>query len=370
MFHIFKYRFITFIKMKSLIFWTLAFPIVLSTLFYFAFGNFDEIGKFEVINVAIIHGENEGFEELIDSLSEVGEDQILSSKYVSENEANELLSQGEVDAVLVADEIPSIMFYKETMQIQILKEIVLSYLSLNATVGNIAESGDLDINDVISNKVEIKSVESNAVETSPASQYFFTVVAMCIIYGSFFGANSISTIQANQSSKAIRLNVTPTHKLKVVLVDFIVTYMIMFIEVAIIVFYITSILGIDFGSNTGYMWIINLSGMLMSLGFGILVGCISKFSSITNINILSASGLFSCFLAGMMINTLPYEIDRVFPIVKYLNPASLIVNSYNMLYYYDDISDIYINAAILISMGVIFLFASYNVLRGKTYASI
>ena len=52
--HIFKYSMLSDLRVKSLNFWILLFPIILGTLFSLAFGNFSNSEKFKSIPVAIV----------------------------------------------------------------------------------------------------------------------------------------------------------------------------------------------------------------------------------------------------------------------------------------------------------------------------
>ena len=73
--HCFRYYFLICIRDHSQLFWCLAFPVLLSTLFYFAFGNLTRSEKFYAIPVAIVIQGNipsdsaNPFRKGIDSLS-------------------------------------------------------------------------------------------------------------------------------------------------------------------------------------------------------------------------------------------------------------------------------------------------------------
>lgn len=375
MFHIFKYRFLCFIKDKSNLFWALIFPIGLSTLFFFAFANLGAEGKLEVIKVAVVDEGNTTFNQVVAELSKKGEDQILEVTYTSKAKAEQLVKEGEREVALISSEEPTLLYRNETLETQILQEIVQSYTRVNATVTNLAKQdpqrmSDQIMQDILANKVTIKDDESNAGSTDVSVQYFYTIIAMTCLYGAFWGLKSIRDTQANQSDRAVRVNVAPTHKLKLVAIDYLVAFIIMMIELIITFAYLILVLGVDFGNYFLQTALVSICGVFTSLGLGILLGSLSKLKNNVNIAIVSMGSLFSCFLAGMMVNTMPYMLNRVLPFVKYINPATLITNSFNILYYYEDISAVYLNMAILLGIGVIAILLSYRVLRRKAYASI
>ena len=57
-FHNFKYSFKILLKNKTLVFWSIIWPLVLGTLFYMAFSNMVSKEKLEIINIGIVQSEN------------------------------------------------------------------------------------------------------------------------------------------------------------------------------------------------------------------------------------------------------------------------------------------------------------------------
>ncbi|EME3490952.1 ABC transporter permease, partial [Enterococcus faecium] len=52
--HFYKYRTKILLRNKSMLFWTLAFPILLGLMFMAAFGEIDQGGNLETINTGIV----------------------------------------------------------------------------------------------------------------------------------------------------------------------------------------------------------------------------------------------------------------------------------------------------------------------------
>ena len=75
MFNVFKGALLALVREKSVFIWSLAFPLILSTMFVFMFANLDEAGQFEPIPTAVVADENydaaPGFSEMIDTLAEI-----------------------------------------------------------------------------------------------------------------------------------------------------------------------------------------------------------------------------------------------------------------------------------------------------------
>lgn len=372
--HLFKYRFLCFIRNKTLMFWTLVFPIGLATIFYFAFSDMNNQGKFETIPVAVVDQGNNAFNDVVKQLSS-GDTPVLKIQFTNEEKAKQLVQDGDVKAALISQDEPKILYQNETMEVSIIKEIVQSYMRINQTITTIAKDNpnvfnEQVIHEIVTNKVTIQDQNASAGSTDLSVQYFYTILAMTSLYGAFWGLKSMKDIQANQSASAIRLNVAPTHKLKLVWIDYVVAYILMSIEIAIVFAYLVLVLHISFGNQLLLSIGVCLAALSTSLGLGILLGAASKLHENTNIAIISMGSLFSSFLAGMMVNTMPYQINKIAPFIKYINPATLITNSFNIMYYYTDLRQVYINIVILLSIGVISLFIAYQIIRRKSYASL
>lgn len=167
-FHAMKYEFLTLIRDKSYVFWCAAFPLLLGTMFHFAFGGFSEDESFEPIPVAVVIEESEedftssattviGFAEaegidlsnylpdtidstdisvdtfspskavhsLFDALSAPGEDQFLEVTYATEDEAMLLLENKEVYGIITA-ELPEFSDFAGAMVTDSLPNALLS----------------------------------------------------------------------------------------------------------------------------------------------------------------------------------------------------------------------------------------------------
>ena len=84
----FKYTLKALIRNKGLVFWTLAFPIIMAIFFNMAFSNIESTESFDAIPVAIVSNEyyenNDMLKSTIESLSdEHGSNYVFNSKYVS-----------------------------------------------------------------------------------------------------------------------------------------------------------------------------------------------------------------------------------------------------------------------------------------------
>jgi hypothetical protein len=95
----FKYTLKALLRNKGLVFWTLAFPLIMALFFNMAFSSIESSESFDAVKVAVVTNEyfegNETLKKTFETLSnENSDDQVFDTKYVSEDEAKSLLNKG------------------------------------------------------------------------------------------------------------------------------------------------------------------------------------------------------------------------------------------------------------------------------------
>lgn len=107
--HVLKYRMKCLLRDRETVFWTMVFPLLLATMFHFAFGHLvGDTVSFEPVKVAVVDSpayQNEVFlKEMLGALSAPGDGQVLDLTIADETEAQRLLSEGEVVGVITVGE--------------------------------------------------------------------------------------------------------------------------------------------------------------------------------------------------------------------------------------------------------------------------
>ena len=113
-----------------------------------------------------------------------------------------------------------------------------------------------------------------------------------------------------------------------------------------------------------------LTGSLAGLAIGIFVACIFKTSDNLKTGIIISFTMFGCFLSGMMGVTMKYMIDKNFPIINKLNPASMITDGFYALYYYDTLDRYFFDLASLFVFSLVLIIVSIFSLRRQQYDNI
>ncbi len=389
--HNLKYSLKTLFKNKMLIFWTFAFPIILGTLFKLAFSNIESNEKLDIINIAIVDNEefndNEMYKEAYETLSdENNEDRLFNTKYVTEEEAIDLLQKEEIEGYIIFDETPKIVVVSSgidetvikyvteeiTQSAKIAEEVVTLKVSEQIVQGNYNIDYDKlykDVLDIVQGQeANIKDISRSNLSYTMIE--FYTLIAMACLYSGMLGMVSMNQILPNVSNNGKRVAISPASKGKLVLSSVIASYITQIIGVAILFVYTIFVLKVDFGNNLGLVILLALIGSLAGLALGIFLSSVVKANENIKMGTLLTVTMFGCFLSGMMGITMKYIVDKNMPIINKINPASMITDGFYSLYYYDTLDRYYFNVISLLIFSAILVGISFISLRRQKYDSI
>lgn len=389
--HNLKYSLKILFKNKMLIFWTFAFPIILGTLFTLAFSDIEKNEQLDIIDIAVVNTEdgedNEIYKEAIDVLSDKDNDErLFNTKYVSLDEAKELLADSEITGYLVLEDTPKVVVSTNGINETILKYIVEEITQTSEIVDDLAEaeikneisSGNYNV-DYAAIYKEVSNIVQNSegnIEDISSSNLsytmieFYTLIAMACLYGGIIGMTSINYNLANMSSNGKRVAVSPTSKNKLIFSSILASYITELIGILLLFVYTIFVLKVDYGSNLGLIILLAVVGCLAGLSLGVAVSCLLKTNENVKSGIIISITMLGCFLSGMMGITTKYIIDKNVPIINKINPANMITDGFYSLYYYDTLDRYYFNIISLLIFAFIMILVSVFSLRRQKYDSI
>lgn len=377
--HIFLNRIKVLLRSKAMLFWTLAFPIILATLFNFAFANLSNDEKFEPFNIAVVDNEEnkleENFKNVIDNLSQENDDRLFYVDYVdNKSSAKVLLEENKIKGYLVQNEKIDIFVKKSSVEETMLKSVVDSYYQTTSVIGNIAKTNPELLTSSIVGEINntkssyFKDISNENVDFTVV--YFYALISMMCMYGGFMGISAVNETEANLSTKGARISVSPTHKLKILIIYLLAGLLLHYVEILILLAYLVFVLGVSFGSQIVYILLLALVGSFAGIAVGTLIGSCMKKSENVKIGILIPLTLTCSFLAGLMVWTMKYIIEDNIPIINRINPAAMITDGLYSLYYYNTLDRYYFNLINLLIFAVVMVVISYLFVRRKKYDSI
>lgn len=390
--HNFKYTLKTLLKKKSLVFWTLIFPLVLGTFFNMAFSDIEKDDKLNVFNIAIVNNDsyknNEIYVNTFKELSnKKNKNYLFKIKYVTEEKAKELLTDKKIEGYLVLkNNKPKIVVHESGINQTILKYTVEEITSTENMIKNLTkeevkkelQKGNYNIdyktlNNRITEYLSNNEIRFNNLSNSNLSMIvieFYTLIAMACLYGGIISMTIIDDVLPNISAKGKRVAVSKTKKSVLILSGLLSGYIIQFIGTILLFLYTLFVLKIDFGDNLLLVLLITLVGNLAGLSVGIFTSTIFKTNENLKIGIIIGFSMIGSFLSGMMGMKMKYVIDTNIGFINKVNPVSMITDGLYSLYYCTGYSRYTFNIVSLLVFSLILIGISFIVLRRQKYDSI
>lgn len=382
-FHNYLYRLKCIIRDKQTMFWTFAFPIIMATLFNLALSNINSAESFSKIKVGVVdnaqYRENTAFVKALDSVSNsgksAGESNLFDVKYTSKADADKLLSDGQIEGYIYLDNGIKLVVNQSGLGQTIIKSFLDDFKQTSSTVETIIrENPDAMQNGLISSVSSragyLKEVPVGKSAPDPVVNYFYALIGMACLYGSFMGLKEATALQANLSPQGARVNMAPTHKLKLFLASMSAATTVQLFDIAVLLVYLTLVQKLNFGDQIGYIILTCVIGTITGVSFGTFISSIIKRSEGLKIGILVGLTMVMSFLSGMMYDGIKYTISTNAPVLSYLNPSNLITDSFYSLYYYSTHTQYFTDMALLTVFAAVFCGISYLVLRRQRYASL
>lgn len=379
--HIFINRFKCLVRNKAVMFWTLLFPIVLASLFALAFNNLSSQNRFNPIDIAVVNNadyqNNRGFQDALASVTTagpVGKQGLFNLQLCSREQADELLKDHKIAGYIMINGSANLLLRETGMNQSIIKEFLDDYVQSNSAILSIVKQNPNAWTklraDVSSKHNYLKEVSPTRGEPDITLNYYFALLAMACLYGSFQGVKEISAVQANLSSQGARVNLAPVHKLKILGYSLFTATVVHLLSILILIAYLAFIIKIDFGNDLHYILLAAAAGSMTGVTMGAMIGAlINKGENVKNAVLVMLS-MFLSFLAGLMVVDMKYIVTHAIPIMTYINPANLITDAFYSLYYYDTYSRFFTNIGLLCGLTAVFYMIVYLVLRRQRYASL
>lgn len=379
-FHHLKYALLSTLKKKDTLFWTLLFPIALSTFMYMAFGSiFEKDNIFHPVKMAVIENKtDDNFMQLIHSLSEDSDNKTFELVAVKdEQDAKNKLEDEKIQGYYVVDDKIKLVINSNKIDQTILESVLTQYEQISKTTHDAMKLNSDDMENV---EEVIKTLTSNndyfnKNKTSNGNQdiyttYFYAVFAMACLFSSFSGVEKAISIRADTSAIGMRRNLLPNSKAMVIVCDFLAALIVEFSFLLISFIYMNCVLGIDFNTKYHAILLLLFVGCGCGVGIGTIIGSIPSLKAGTKNGIATIVAMGFSVMSDLVANGIKDTIEHTCPIINRINPAALIVDSFYALNVYDTYDRFLQNIAILSVMTVSLLLISFLIVRRERYASL
>lgn len=386
-FHNAKYTMLSMFRLKVTLFWTLAFPLLLATFMYMAFGNlFEKDEMFKTINVAVVESKNDDtlmsvLESLdvnhTDSASKSDDSSnsfsdLINMKLMDSSAAKKALNDKKVTGIIYTEDA-SLVVDENSYNATILESILTQYKQQKDVFTNIAKTNPAALDTAIAGlsdtTSEYKEISLSSGNQDEYTNYFYAVFAMSCLFASFSAVTATNRLLANTSPLGMRKSLAALSKNILIFSEYISLLIIHFVVELIALVYMT-LLGVDFGNKYPAIILTLFFGCMIGLSIGVIIGAIPKLTEGSKIGISVGIGMVLSVLADLCANGIKDMIEHKFPIANRLNPACLISDCFYSLNVYDSYDRFFRNISIMAVESVILLIIAFALLRREKYASI
>lgn len=366
------------LRSKANVFWAFFYPLILGTFFYLGFGSLSGNNSFKSIDLFIANDyANIEFVEIMKDLEyDDGIKLFNVNTSYTKKELGDYFADNKINNYIFMENDEIIYQISENGIIEtIVKNVIDEYIQMNTFYQNVIENHPDKLDEITKSlSKQVSYLVEKTTGTNPKANkliiYFYSLIAMACTFGSFWGISLVRDIQADQSPLAARVNITPTHKLKVILTYTLAAITIHFLGNLILIGYLKYILKIEFANNLILIILTSFIGTISGIALGSFLSSIIKGSPAKKEGFITTISLVLSFFSGLMNVDVKYNISKNIPILSYINPTSLLTDCFYSLYYYNDIGKYFLNLGLLSFISIILVFMTYFQMRGHTYDSI
>ena len=378
--------------------WTLAFPIVLATLFLFMFANLknsDTVASVPVAVVADDAWDRSGFSNVVAALSE-GDDALLAVTEVDAPEqATRLLDEGKVAGIYAVDATPAdatpataptadvaladlapIVTLSSgvsgdgtgdsSVNRSILETVASSYTQSSALIRASLADGSIGdpaaVSDALGISGRVERISLTRSTPDDTVRFYYALLAMAALFSAesassmaFAAAGDLSALGARRCVSGQRRSVT--------LAGTLVGCWLVAVAMLCAVFaYVRLVCGVDFSGREGLALVGLAVASLLSVAIGLLVGVVPiRGGQQARGGLLTGLICLGSLFAGMYgtpAMALADRVARACPAEAWLNPPKLISDMFTSLYFYQDLTPFLLRAGMCVGLAALLLLAA------------
>lgn len=177
--NIYSKRLLSSIRNKDQLIWIWAFPLIMSTLFYFCLSAVSQSDNLEPVPVGVItdtaYEENQMFSQVLEQVGS-GEDAILKvTEYAQRDKADSALEKGDIDGyILIRENTPQLVVKQDGMNQTILKSFLDRYVQTEGNIRAIMEKNPgyaLDLEEIMGGDTLTEEISLSSQPYSPVINF-------------------------------------------------------------------------------------------------------------------------------------------------------------------------------------------------------
>ena len=398
------------LRRRDVLIWVVLFPLALATLFQIMFSNFDEYYRIEPASCVVVDDENYRstqaafFREMLDAVSEPGDDQVLSvSKVETPDEGHAAVLAGDAAACITVDSegLPSMQVsplsvssttgsldqsivravldqhrqtyaeMKQTFMAQPLAQDMQSAPSQEsfesfATMPGMQEAASAFMSDA----VKTQQVDVLRVKSSSTVRYFYALMGFASLMSITVAICAVSATRANTSEVGARRQIAGVSPTKQMAVTIAASFVAVFGCLLLAFAYMRFALGVEFGGRDGLAVAAIAVCALMSTALGAAIGAIPSMPTPGKEGLATGITCLCALFAGLYGEPsmqLADQIAQHAPWAALINPAAQAANAFYDLTYYDSLAPFFWTICVLLAMAAVFFAVAALLMRRQNY---
>ena len=297
---LFRHNMTLTLREKTALYWTLLFPILLCTLFYFGFSG---LSNPKEVSFKVGADPNYAYRSIVENID------VVSLDIIEPDEAASALREGKVDAYIKAD--GTVEAARNSITVDVVK-------SIQDTVRGV---GELKLRAPLAGTY-MGNVRSVTGRTDPTLIAFYSLVAMVSLYSLFSAIYVSGQVQPNLSPLGARQSVSPLRKGIFVLAGLSSNLLVNIVANTMLILFMNYVLAKPFFTNFAASYGLVILGNLLGSALGLFVGCLPRMSEGAKTGLGITITLTLSFLSGMMVFDIRALIKENAPIINQLNPIA------------------------------------------------
>ena len=286
------------VREKSLFIWSLAFPILMATIFMFMFANLDGAMEFDPVPTGVVADEawdTSPFSAVAEALGERGDDQLLDvCRFADGEAAASALVDGEVMGVFSVDEdgepvlslAPGLQIGQTTdmdaIDRSILESVVGTYVrdaDLMTSIarenpGAFADPGRLEA--LFSSVDATEEVSLTHAAPKESVRFYYALFAMAALFGAQIAVVAVCWTQPNLSPLGARRALGAIGRTRTLLATLLACWLLSFCCLLIAFLYTRLVVGVDFAGREGLCVAGLGAASLLACALGTALGSLPK----------------------------------------------------------------------------------------------
>ena len=398
------------LRRRDVLIWVVLFPLALATLFQIMFSNFDEYYRIEPASCVVVDDENYRstqaafFREMLDAVSEPGDDQVLSvSKVETPDEGHAAVLAGDAAACITVDSegLPCMQVsplsvssttgsldqsivravldqyrqtyaeMKQTFMAQPLAQDMQSAPSQEsfesfATMPGMQEAASAFMSDA----VKTQQVDVLRVKSSSTVRYFYALMGFASLMSITVAICAVSATRANTSEVGARRQIAGVSPTKQMAVTIAASFVAVFGCLLLAFAYMRFALGVEFGGRDGLAVAAIAVCALVSTALGAAIGAIPSMPTPGKEGLATGITCLCALFAGLYGEPsmqLADQIAQHAPWAALINPAAQAANAFYDLTYYDSLAPFFWTICVLLAMAAVFFAVAALLMRRQNY---